>query len=288
MVSLAVITRQAVSIARHTYGRGSHRGSSVSGGGGTDSLSRILNCSGGKHKWTYDLLFLLLFRVRMGDRMLAMLLLVLLSCVLSMCEGKRDYYTTLEVERSASKQDIKKAFRKMALRYHPDKNPGKDTTKKFRAVAEAYEVLGDVEKRRQYDSQGHGAWDGAGAGGFRPGNFDFDDLFKDFDDDFFKEMGVDLKGHFASHFGTHKANQEATGGQFNLNDINFRDMFKDTFKNMVGDNVEVSGSQKCRTVTVKHGNSETTTTQCETVTSASSQSSEELEWGEKPGGRIEF
>merc|ERR1719318_431081 len=66
----------------------------------------------------------------------------------------------------------------MALKYHPDKNPNKDTTKKFREVAEAYEVLGDEEKRRLYDSQGHGAWHGAGAGGYKPGNFDFDDLFK--------------------------------------------------------------------------------------------------------------
>ena len=69
-------------------------------------------------------------------------------------------------------------LRKMALRYHPDKNPGEDTTKKFREVAEAYEVLGDEQKRKMYDGQGHNAWAGEGAGGYKPGNFDFDDLFK--------------------------------------------------------------------------------------------------------------
>ena len=73
---------------------------------------------------------------------------VVLASYLITCEAKkRDYYKVLEVDRSASKQEIKKAFRKMALKYHPDKNPGEDTTKKFREVAEAYEVLGDEGKR---------------------------------------------------------------------------------------------------------------------------------------------
>ena len=206
-------------------------------------------------------------------------LLGVFVCLLVICEAKRDYYTTLGVERGASKQEVKKAFRKMALKYHPDKNPNKDTTKKFREVAEAYEVLGDEEKRRLYDSQGHGAWQGAGAGGYQPGNFNFDDLFKDFDDDFFKEMGVDLKGHFASHFGTHKAN---TGGEFNLDDVDFKEMFRQTFSSMVGDGVEVKNGQRCRTVTVKQGNSETTTTQCETVTTTT----EERVEG-RDGGRID-
>jgi len=194
------------------------------------------------------------------------LFVCLLVSVISLCEGKKDYYEVLGVSRGATKQEIKKAFRAMALKYHPDKNPGKDTTKKFRQVAEAYEVLGDEDKRRQYDSQGHRAWEGAGTGGYKPGNFDFDDLFKDFDDEFFREMGVDLKGHFASHFGTHKANFESTGGEFDLNSVDFKEMFRQTFGAMVGDNVKVKNGQRCRTVTVKQGNSETTTTQCETVT----------------------
>ena len=175
---------------------------------------------------------------------------VVLASSLILCEAKkRDYYKVLEVDRSASKQEIKKAFRKMALKYHPDKNPGEDTTKKFREVAEAYEVLGDEGKRKMYDGQGHNAWSGEGAGGYKPGNFDFDDLFKDFDDDFFKEMKVDLKGHFASHFGTHKAHMESMGGEFNLGDIDFKEMFRSTFSTMTGgDGEEVVGGQRCKTV----------------------------------------
>merc|ERR1712107_812920 len=155
----------------------------------------------------------------------------------------------------------------MALRYHPYKNPGEDTTKKFREVAEAYEVLGDEQKRKMYDGQGHNAWAGEGAGGYKPGNFDFDDLFKDFDEEFFKEMRVDLKGPFASHFGTHKAHMESMGGEFNLGDIDFKEMFRSTFTTMTGGiGEEIVGGQRCKTVKVKSGNTETVTTQCESMT----------------------
>jgi molecular chaperone DnaJ len=205
----------------------------------------------------------------------------LLVLGLGCAAAKRDYYKVLEVERAATRQDVRKAFRRQALRFHPDKNPGKDTTKQFREVAEAYEVLGDVDKRRQYDQQGHGAWGGAGDTGYRPGNFDFDDLFKDFDDDFFKEMGVDLKGHFASHFGTHKANFEATGGEFDLNDVDFKEMFRETFSSMTGGGKEAETGQRCRTVKVKKGNTETVTTQCETVTKTKEQ------LGDREGARID-
>lgn len=199
-------------------------------------------------------------------RMRGWLVVAAVAACLATCLAKRDYYTVLGIERTATRQEVKKAFRRMALKFHPDKNPDSDTTKKFREVAEAYEVLGDEEKRRLYDGAGHGAW-GAAGGGYQPGNFDFDDLFKDFDDDFFKEMSVDLKGHFASHFGTHKQNFEATGGTFDLGDIDFKEMFRQTFSSMVGgEGEEVAGGQRCRTVRVKTGNSETVTTQCETVT----------------------
>ena len=190
-------------------------------------------------------------------RVLLPFMVVVLAANIVTCQAKkRDYYTVLGVERTATKQEIKKAFRKMALKYHPDKNPGQDTTKKFREVAEAYEVLGDEGKRKMYDGQGHNAWSGEGAGGYKPGNFDFDDLFKDFDDDFFKEMRVDLKGHFASHFGTHKAHMESMGGEFNLGDIDFKEMFRSTFTTMTGgDGEEVVGGQRCKTVS--HHNEKT-------------------------------
>ena len=80
--------------------------------------------------------------------------------------NKRDYYEVLEVSRSASTDEIKKAYRKIAIKYHPDKNPGdKDAEEIFKAAAEAYEVLSNNEKRQRYDQFGHAGMKGA-AGGF--------------------------------------------------------------------------------------------------------------------------
>ena len=92
---------------------------------------------------------------------------------------KRDYYEVLGVEKSASEAEIKKAYRKLAIQYHPDKNPGdKEAEEKFKEAAEAYSVLSDKDKRARYDQFGHEGMGAAGAGGF--GNFsDFDlnDIF---------------------------------------------------------------------------------------------------------------
>ena len=80
--------------------------------------------------------------------------------------AKRDYYEVLGVEKGASKQDIKKAYRKMALKYHPDHNPGnKEAEEKFKEAAEAYSVLSDDEKRQRYDQFGHAGLDGNGGFG---------------------------------------------------------------------------------------------------------------------------
>jgi molecular chaperone DnaJ len=89
--------------------------------------------------------------------------------------AKRDYYEVLGVERAASDEEIKKAYRKLAVKYHPDKNPGdKAAEEKFKELGEAYEALNDPQRRAAYDQYGHAAFDPrarAGAGGFRGGGF---------------------------------------------------------------------------------------------------------------------
>ena len=104
-----------------------------------------------------------------------------------MAESKRDYYEVLGVDRSADEAAIKKAYRVLAKKYHPDANPGdKEAEKKFKEASEAYAVLSDPEKRKQYDQFGHAAFDGsAGAGGFDFNNMDMGDIFGDIFGDFF-------------------------------------------------------------------------------------------------------
>lgn len=102
--------------------------------------------------------------------------------------GKRDYYEVLEVSKDASVEDIKKAYRKMAMKYHPDRNPGdKVAEEKFKEAAEAYDVLSNPDKKAKYDRFGHAAFDGAaGGGGFEGGfgGFTMEDIFSRFGDIF--------------------------------------------------------------------------------------------------------
>lgn len=100
--------------------------------------------------------------------------------------AKRDFYEILEVSRNASKEEIKKAYRQQALKFHPDKNPGnKESEEKFKEAAEAYEVLSDDEKRARYDQFGHaGVGGAAGGGGFGGGGMTVDDIFEHFGDIF--------------------------------------------------------------------------------------------------------
>ncbi|HIX98590.1 MAG TPA: molecular chaperone DnaJ [Candidatus Dorea intestinigallinarum] len=108
-----------------------------------------------------------------------------------MAESKRDYYEVLGVSRDADEATLKKAYRKVAKKYHPDVNPGdKEAEKKFKEASEAYAVLSDPEKRRQYDQFGHAAFEGGagGAGGFGGFDFsgaDFSDIFGDIFGDLF-------------------------------------------------------------------------------------------------------
>ena len=105
-----------------------------------------------------------------------------------MAEQKRDYYEVLGVEKTADDAALKKAYRALAKKYHPDMNPGDaEAEKKFKEASEAYAVLSDPEKRRQYDQYGHAAFEqgGMGAGGFDFGGMDFTDIFGDLFGDFF-------------------------------------------------------------------------------------------------------
>lgn len=99
--------------------------------------------------------------------------------------AKRDYYDILEVSKSATADEIKKAYRKMAIKYHPDKNPGdKAAEEQFKEAAEAYEVLSDANKKQRYDQYGHAGMGSNGGGGFNGGGMNMDDIFSQFGDIF--------------------------------------------------------------------------------------------------------
>jgi molecular chaperone DnaJ len=113
--------------------------------------------------------------------------------------AKRDYYTILGVARNAPIDDIKKAYRQIALKYHPDRNPGdKNAEERFKEAAEAYEVLHDPEKRRLYDLYGHEGVSSTGFTGFR----DFGDIFRSFSDIFEDMFGFGGFGGFGGLGGT--------------------------------------------------------------------------------------
>ena len=96
--------------------------------------------------------------------------------------SKRDYYEVLGVAKSASPDEIKKAYRKIALKYHPDKNPDDDSaSEKFKEAAEAYQILSDPDKKSRYDQFGHAGMNG---GGFSGGGMSMDDIFSQFGDIF--------------------------------------------------------------------------------------------------------
>src|SRR5215213_8313935 len=115
--------------------------------------------------------------------------------------SKRDYYEVLGVAKGASEADMKSAFRKLAMKYHPDRNPGdKDAEIHFKEVNEAYQTLSDGQKRAAYDRFGHAAFSQGGAGGPGFGN-EFGDFMSDIFDNFFgdgrgqpgRERGADLR-----------------------------------------------------------------------------------------------
>lgn len=132
---------------------------------------------------------------------------------------KEDFYDILGVSKSASAAEIKKAYRKKAVQYHPDKNPGDTTAEEmFKKAAEAYEVLGDSDKRAKYDQFGHQAFEGGGFGG---GGMNMDDIFSQFGDIFGSAFGGGGFGGFGG------------GGQRRVKGSNLRIRVKLTLEEVV-------------------------------------------------------
>ncbi|MEP6676353.1 MAG: molecular chaperone DnaJ [Ferruginibacter sp.] len=123
--------------------------------------------------------------------------------------NKKDFYEILGVSKSSSADEIKKAYRKVAMQYHPDRNPGdKAAEEKFKEAAEAYEILSDADKRAQYDRFGHQAFSqNRGGGGYSGGSMNMDDIFSQFGDIFGDESP------FGSFFGGGGRNGRSSGGR---------------------------------------------------------------------------
>lgn len=202
----------------------------------------------------------------------------------------KDYYKILGVPRDASDRQIKKAFRKLAIKYHPDKNKQKDAEAKFREIAEAYEVLSDEKKRRQYDQFGAEGMNGNGFNFHHEGFQSFDDIFKDFDfggghgsgkewkfsfggfDDFFDDDDDDEEdeddffggfrfGGFGDSFFGDDSNFHSSRHR---DDVYANDHHGQRFhRNVRHTEFQQSrGGRSCRTVTRKVGNMVTTFTDC--------------------------
>ncbi|MCR5234274.1 MAG: molecular chaperone DnaJ [Lachnospiraceae bacterium] len=173
-----------------------------------------------------------------------------------MAEAKRDYYEVLGVNKNADEAEIKKAYRTLAKKYHPDMNPGdKEAEKKFKEASEAYAVLSDPDKKRQYDQFGHAAFDG-GSGGFGSG-FDF--------------TGADFSDIFGDIFGDlFGAGRTRSGGQSNgpMKGANIRTSVRITFEEaFTGVDKEIELTLKdtctnCKGSGARPGTSPETCTKC--------------------------
>lgn len=166
--------------------------------------------------------------------------------------SKRDYYEVLEVSKSASADEIKKAYRKLALKYHPDKNPGdKNAEEKFKEAAEAYEVLSDPNKKTRYDQFGHAGMGGAGgfgSGGFG-GGMSMEDIFSQFGDIFGGGFGGGGFGGFGG-----SRTQQVRGSNLRVRiKLNLEEMVNGTQKTIKVKKLKVAPGVTSKTCTTCNG-----------------------------------
>ena len=169
--------------------------------------------------------------------------------------SKRDYYEILGVSKSASADEIKKAYRKLAIKYHPDKNPGdKSAEEKFKEAAEAYEILSDNDKRARYDQFGHaGVGGAAGGGGFGGGGFgggmSMEDIFSQFGDIFGGHFGGGFGG-----FGGGGRQQQIKGSNLRVRiKLNLEEMVNGTTKTIKVKRLKLASGVTSKTCPTCHG-----------------------------------
>ncbi len=164
---------------------------------------------------------------------------------------KKDYYEVLGVDKNASQDEIKSAFRKLAKKYHPDVSKEPDAEEKFKEAQEAYAVLSDEEKRRQYDQFGHAAFQnggaGSGFGGFDFSGFDYGDIFDN------------IFGSFGGGFGTHSNSSRARRGSDSL--MRMKLSFEEAVFGCKKD-IDVEVVEECSECNGKGGFGETTCDKC--------------------------
>lgn len=202
-------------------------------------------------------------------------------CILMITElilAKKDYYDILGVPRDATERQIKKAFHRLAMKYHPDRNKSPDAETKFREIAEAYETLSDEKRRQEYDQYGHGTFfngdteGGNGQNVHQPFNYHFDDMFKDFDihsQNRHARHKRHFEDHLRAHQETHSRHKRNFQGSFGAGAV-FDDVFDDMEKMFTFDRdtkrtesrFQGTAKQHCRTVTQRRGNMVTTYTDC--------------------------
>ena len=166
--------------------------------------------------------------------------------------GKRDYYEILGVTRSATQVELKKSYRKLALKYHPDKNPNdSEAEHMFKEAAEAYEVLSNPEKRQRYDRFGH---DGLRGGGFGGGGMNMDDIFSQFGDIFGSAFGGGFSGGFG---GGQRRRRKGTNLRIKVK-LDLEEVLKGTTKKIKVHKMVAAEGATFKTCTTCHGSGQVT------------------------------